>query len=212
MEIAEDAPPKPLIVHLDKEQNEDLYDAILTVFKQFKDNPLDERPKIPKLKWSAKSKKLTVAAGKEAAHIAEDYDILTLVELNSLYYATGYTVSLPKSCSSGKKKPMPDISYVGKLIKQIEFLRKKLGKYMAINLKEKLSDRDTEFLQGKDCEEMIVPTKIKLAAVTCRLLNDPPTKDEIINFWTKLFGKTAKHNNKAAWFQVEEESVQHVQQ
>eukprot|EP00957_Ditylum_brightwellii_P061425 4662419-Ditylum_brightwellii.AAC.1 len=67
MEIAEDAPPEPIIVHPDREQNEDLYDAILTAFKQFKDTPLDERPKILKLKWSAKSKKLTVAAGKEAA-------------------------------------------------------------------------------------------------------------------------------------------------
>eukprot|EP00957_Ditylum_brightwellii_P200480 15283546-Ditylum_brightwellii.AAC.1 len=67
MEIAEDGPPEPLIVHLDREQNEDLYDAILTAFKQFKDTPLDERPKIPKLKWSAKSKQLTVATGKEAA-------------------------------------------------------------------------------------------------------------------------------------------------
>ena len=39
MEIAEDAPPEPLIVHPDREQNEDLYDAILTAFKQFKDTP-----------------------------------------------------------------------------------------------------------------------------------------------------------------------------
>eukprot|EP00957_Ditylum_brightwellii_P069317 5262284-Ditylum_brightwellii.AAC.1 len=88
MEIAVNGPPEPLIVHPDKEQNEDFYDAILTAFKQFKDTSLDERPKIPKLKWSAKLKKLTVASGKEAAQIAEDYDILTLAELNSLYYAT----------------------------------------------------------------------------------------------------------------------------
>eukprot|EP00957_Ditylum_brightwellii_P126701 9657333-Ditylum_brightwellii.AAC.1 len=88
MEIAENGPPELLIVHLDREQNENLYDTILTAFKQFKDTSLDERPKIPKLKWSAKSKQLAVAAGKEAAQIAEDYDILTLVELNLLYYAT----------------------------------------------------------------------------------------------------------------------------
>eukprot|EP00957_Ditylum_brightwellii_P157644 11998493-Ditylum_brightwellii.AAC.1 len=43
-------------------------------------------------------------------------------------------------------------------------------------------------------------------------LNDPPTKDEITNFWTKLFGKTEKNNNEAAWLQVEEESIQQVQQ
>eukprot|EP00957_Ditylum_brightwellii_P019684 1484913-Ditylum_brightwellii.AAC.1 len=28
-------------------------------------------------------------------------------------------------------------------------------------------------------------------------VNDPPTKEETTNFWTKLFGKTAKHNDKA---------------
>eukprot|EP00957_Ditylum_brightwellii_P142608 10865598-Ditylum_brightwellii.AAC.1 len=38
-------------------------------------------------------------------------------------------------------------------------------------------------------------------------VNDPLTKDKITNFWTKLFGKTAKHNKEAAWLQVEEESV-----
>eukprot|EP00957_Ditylum_brightwellii_P019629 1481034-Ditylum_brightwellii.AAC.1 len=43
-------------------------------------------------------------------------------------------------------------------------------------------------------------------------VNDPMTKDEITNFWTKLFNKTAKHNKEAAWLQVEEESAQHVQQ
>eukprot|EP00957_Ditylum_brightwellii_P168203 12804773-Ditylum_brightwellii.AAC.1 len=43
-------------------------------------------------------------------------------------------------------------------------------------------------------------------------VNDPPTKEEITNFWTQLFGKTAKHNNKVVWLQVEEESVQHMQQ
>eukprot|EP00957_Ditylum_brightwellii_P094425 7190022-Ditylum_brightwellii.AAC.1 len=40
-------------------------------------------------------------------------------------------------------------------------------------------------------------------------VNDPPTKEKITNFWTKLFSKTAKHNDDAAWLQVEEESVQH---
>eukprot|EP00957_Ditylum_brightwellii_P110137 8400187-Ditylum_brightwellii.AAC.1 len=30
-------------------------------------------------------------------------------------------------------------------------------------------------------------------------VNDPPTKEEITSFWTKLFGKTAKHNKEAAW-------------
>eukprot|EP00957_Ditylum_brightwellii_P040643 3076259-Ditylum_brightwellii.AAC.1 len=40
-------------------------------------------------------------------------------------------------------------------------------------------------------------------------VNAPLTKDEITNFWTKLFGKTAKHNNEAAWLQVEEKSIQH---
>eukprot|EP00957_Ditylum_brightwellii_P124283 9473573-Ditylum_brightwellii.AAC.1 len=44
------------------------------------------------------------------------------------------------------------------------------------------------------------------------VVNDPPTKEEITNFWTKLFGKTAKHNEEATWLQVEEESVQHMQQ
>eukprot|EP00957_Ditylum_brightwellii_P184791 14075438-Ditylum_brightwellii.AAC.1 len=44
------------------------------------------------------------------------------------------------------------------------------------------------------------------------VVNDPPTKEEINNFWTKLFSKTVKHNEEAAWLQVEEESVQHVQQ
>eukprot|EP00957_Ditylum_brightwellii_P069535 5280885-Ditylum_brightwellii.AAC.1 len=42
-------------------------------------------------------------------------------------------------------------------------------------------------------------------------VNDPPTKEEITNFWTKLFGKTAKHNEDAVWLQVEEESVQQQQ-
>eukprot|EP00957_Ditylum_brightwellii_P184379 14043661-Ditylum_brightwellii.AAC.1 len=39
-------------------------------------------------------------------------------------------------------------------------------------------------------------------------VNEPPTREEITNFWTKLFGKTAKRNDEAAWLQVEEESVQ----
>eukprot|EP00957_Ditylum_brightwellii_P171885 13085194-Ditylum_brightwellii.AAC.1 len=67
VEIAEDAPPEPLIVHPDGKHNEDLYDAILTAYHKFNDAPVDEWPKIPKLKWSAKSKQLIVAAGKEAA-------------------------------------------------------------------------------------------------------------------------------------------------
>eukprot|EP00957_Ditylum_brightwellii_P165162 12574910-Ditylum_brightwellii.AAC.1 len=41
------------------------------------------------------------------------------------------------------------------------------------------------------------------------VVNDPRTQEEITNFWTKLFGKTAKHNEEASWLQVEEESVQH---
>eukprot|EP00957_Ditylum_brightwellii_P078503 5968980-Ditylum_brightwellii.AAC.1 len=43
-------------------------------------------------------------------------------------------------------------------------------------------------------------------------INDPLTKEEITNFWTNFFGKTTKHNDEAAWLQVEEESVQHMQQ
>eukprot|EP00957_Ditylum_brightwellii_P062847 4768354-Ditylum_brightwellii.AAC.1 len=41
------------------------------------------------------------------------------------------------------------------------------------------------------------------------VVNDPLTQEEITNFWTILFGKTVKHNEAAAWLQVEEESVQH---
>eukprot|EP00957_Ditylum_brightwellii_P052126 3952884-Ditylum_brightwellii.AAC.1 len=39
-------------------------------------------------------------------------------------------------------------------------------------------------------------------------VNEPPAREEITNFWTKLFGKIAKHNDEAAWLQVEKESVQ----
>eukprot|EP00957_Ditylum_brightwellii_P034658 2627292-Ditylum_brightwellii.AAC.1 len=100
LEIAEDAPPEPLIVQLDCKHNEDLFDAILTTYHRFKDAPVDERPQIPKLKWSAKSKQLTVAAGKESAQIAGEYHIVKLGDLNSLHFTTGYTVSPPKSCTS----------------------------------------------------------------------------------------------------------------
>eukprot|EP00957_Ditylum_brightwellii_P096921 7381613-Ditylum_brightwellii.AAC.1 len=59
---------------------------------------------------------------------------------------------------------------------------------MAINQKEKLSDRDTEFLQGKDCEEMVVITKMKLAAVTCRLCKHKAKNNRTRN--NKLFKKS----------------------
>eukprot|EP00957_Ditylum_brightwellii_P070116 5325337-Ditylum_brightwellii.AAC.1 len=78
---------------------------------------------------------------------------------------------------------MPDISYEEKLLKNIKFLCKKSGKYMAINRKEELSNRDKEFLLGKDCEEMVVSTKMKLVAATCRL-----QKHKEKTNWT--------HNNK----------------
>eukprot|EP00957_Ditylum_brightwellii_P119287 9100537-Ditylum_brightwellii.AAC.1 len=42
VEIAEEVPSEPLIVHPDGEQNEDLYNAILTAFHKFKDTPVDE--------------------------------------------------------------------------------------------------------------------------------------------------------------------------
>eukprot|EP00957_Ditylum_brightwellii_P114878 8760717-Ditylum_brightwellii.AAC.1 len=101
---------------------------------------------------------------------------------------------------------------------------------MAIKRKDELSDRDKDFLVGKDCEEMVMSTKIKLAAATCRLwkhkekfnqtrnnklfeksnkhlydslksssgsVTDPLLQEETSLFWSKVFGKTAKHNDEA---------------
>eukprot|EP00957_Ditylum_brightwellii_P014107 1063799-Ditylum_brightwellii.AAC.1 len=39
-----------------------------------------------------------------------------------------------------------------------------------------------------------------------------PSQEEITQFWSKLFGKTAKHNDEVLWLQVEEESIESVQQ
>eukprot|EP00957_Ditylum_brightwellii_P211468 15366198-Ditylum_brightwellii.AAC.4 len=150
-------------------QNEDLYNAILTVYHKFKEVPVNECQKIPKLKWSAKSKKLAVAAGKEATRVANEYLIDEIGDLNALYFATAFTVSPSKPCSKGSKRATSDISYDEKLLKSIEYLCKKLGKYRAINKKDELSDSDKEYLSGKDSEELVVSTRMKLAADTCRL-------------------------------------------
>eukprot|EP00957_Ditylum_brightwellii_P045176 3425132-Ditylum_brightwellii.AAC.1 len=140
---------------------------------------------------------------------------------------------------------MPDTSYEEELLKNIEFMCKKLGRHMAINRKDELSDRNKEFLLGKDCEEMVVSAKMKLAAVTCQLwkhkeksnqthnnklfektskcfceslrrscdvMTDRLSQEEITQFWSNLFGKMAKHNDEAAWLQVQEKSVENVQE
>eukprot|EP00957_Ditylum_brightwellii_P199983 15244945-Ditylum_brightwellii.AAC.1 len=96
LEIANDTAPEPLIVNPSIEYNKDLFDAILTAYYKYKEVPIDERPKIPKLKWSFKSKKLTVTAGKEAECISDRYDVVNLEDLNTLYYATAFTVSPSK--------------------------------------------------------------------------------------------------------------------
>eukprot|EP00957_Ditylum_brightwellii_P193459 14731429-Ditylum_brightwellii.AAC.1 len=121
---------------------------------KYKEVPIDKRPKIPMLKWSSKSKKLTVAAGKEAEQISDQYDVVNLEDLNTLYYATSYMISPPKAGSDGQKRATPDILYEDKLLKSIAYLCKKLGKCVAIYQKDDLTDRDKEFLAGKDCEEM----------------------------------------------------------
>eukprot|EP00957_Ditylum_brightwellii_P195309 14880047-Ditylum_brightwellii.AAC.1 len=71
LEITEDAAPEPLIVNPSSKYNEDLFDVILTAYYKYKEVPIDKQPKIPKLKWSFKSKKLTVTAGKEAERISD---------------------------------------------------------------------------------------------------------------------------------------------
>eukprot|EP00957_Ditylum_brightwellii_P031575 2394572-Ditylum_brightwellii.AAC.1 len=154
LEIAEDTAPEPLIVNPSGKYNEDLFDTIITAYYKYKEVPIDERLKILKLKWSSKSKKLTVAAGKKAEQISNQYDVVNLEDLNTLYYATLYTVSPPKARSDGQKRATPDISYEDKLLKSIVYLHKKLGKYVAIHQKDDLTDRNKEFLAGKDCEEM----------------------------------------------------------
>eukprot|EP00957_Ditylum_brightwellii_P144201 10987596-Ditylum_brightwellii.AAC.1 len=45
-----------------------------------------------------------------------------------------------------------------------------------------------------------------------KIVTDPPAEEDVTAFWTCLFSHTTTHNNEAAWFQVEEESVQHVKE
>eukprot|EP00957_Ditylum_brightwellii_P182993 13938258-Ditylum_brightwellii.AAC.1 len=70
----------------------------------------------------------------------------------------------PKAGSDGQKKATPDTLYEDKLLKIIEYLHKKLGKYVAIHQRDALTDRDKEFLAGKDCEKLVVSTRMKLTA------------------------------------------------
>eukprot|EP00957_Ditylum_brightwellii_P149706 11400282-Ditylum_brightwellii.AAC.1 len=61
---------------------------------------------------------------------------------------------------------------------------------MTINRKNELNDRDKEFLLVKDCDKMVVSTKMKLAAATCCL-----RKHKEKTNWThnnKLFEKNNK--------------------
>mmetsp|Transcript_36211 Transcript_36211/g.53028 ORF Transcript_36211/g.53028 Transcript_36211/m.53028 type:complete len:519 (-) Transcript_36211:412-1968(-) len=47
---------------------------------------------------------------------------------------------------------------------------------------------------------------------TANVVSDPPPQQDVSKFWSKLFTRTAKHNEDAAWLKVEEENTQHIQQ
>jgi len=72
-----------------------LYDAILVAYQKYQHLPLEDRLKIPKLKWNKQTKRYTQCASQEAAKIAKQYNINTFEDLNALYYATAITVSPP---------------------------------------------------------------------------------------------------------------------
>eukprot|EP00957_Ditylum_brightwellii_P152651 11619515-Ditylum_brightwellii.AAC.1 len=80
--IYPDLPPKYI----------ELYDAILVAYRCFKLVPIDERPKIQHLPWTSKSRRTTSLANKAATDIAKSFNITSITDLNTLYFAVASSI------------------------------------------------------------------------------------------------------------------------
>eukprot|EP00957_Ditylum_brightwellii_P138597 10563975-Ditylum_brightwellii.AAC.1 len=165
---AEDVAPHPLTDRDPTEDNAELYDTILVTYNKFKQLPLCDWQKIEKLRWNTKSKQQTACAKKEAGTIAEDLNISTIQDLNTLYYAVAITVNPPKPELDNPVPKEPALPYKEKLEKRVKIARKLVGQLTDLKWKGN-PDPNHHLLKGKDVFEALTTTCMRLAAAASKL-------------------------------------------
>ena len=225
-------------VETDKEIQEMIvkyYEEVLVMYRKYQMIPITEREKTNNFQLTTENRKKLKAMNEALQLILDLGEEISLTDLNTLHYAAA--ISIAGITITGSEKPKTEFDPDAKIKKNIEDIRKTIGKLITIQKGGKISKKMERVIGKKDTESTLRTYHMRLAAQSKKLrtknsnrnrfinnklfrnkqkmfysklrygegniIHDPPSKEDVQDFWGNLYAEKAEHNKDAPWIEAE---------